>query len=271
MGELSGTGAVLADRAAVVSLPWASFLGWRAGDVRRYETAWGETVRLPAPPVPGQHEANIGPTGEGKTNYLIPLLKLRKYVMVLDAKGEDPTLDKAGFTRISGVPPGRKFPREVQKALDEGRPVRLIVGGAADSRRQYERLAALMAEALEYARFSGGWTIYADEFEVLSSQQMFNLARDFNLMLNTARARKTSVITAYQAQAWVSKHAIRQARIATLWRTGDPDMIKAVARALGRNWRHAADAIDQLPPFTVLVIPRGANSGPMMITRPPKL
>jgi hypothetical protein len=155
--------------------------------------------------------------------------------------------------------------------LAEGRPVRLIVGGPLRTARQEIALQQLMQDALDFARYTGHWTVYADEFEVLSSQQMFNLAGKFNRMLNTARRDRQSVWTAYQAQAWVSKHAVRQARLATLWRTGDPDMIKAVARAMGRDWREVGPAVDALPIFNSLTIPRGANSGPMIVTNAPKL
>lgn len=257
--------------AAVVALEWDAFIEWRTGHRLEQVTAWGERVELPPPPVPGQHEAAIGPTGEGKTNHVVPLLQRRRYVIALDPKGEDETLARSGFRRITALPPRGRLPRDVRKDLEQGRPVRLIVGGAMDSAKQEAELRRLMGEAIDFARYSGHWTIFADEFEILTSQQMFNFAPVFNRMLNSARARKTSVWTAYQAQAWVPRHAIRQARSATVWNTGDESMIKAVSQSLGRNWREVKAAVDQLPPFHSLTIRRGANGGPMIVTMAPKL
>lgn len=255
----------------VVALHWDDFILWRTGRKLTHRNAAGQLVRLPPPPVPGQHEAAIGPTGEGKTNHVVPLLQRRKYAIALDPKGEDETLAKSGFTRVLSLPPRGRLPRQVRRDLEEGRPVRLIVGGEMRTAQQEAELRRLMGEAIDFCKYSGHWTIFADEFEVLTSTQMFNFAPQFNTMLNTARARKISVWTAYQAQAWVSKHAIRQARQATLWTTGDRDMIKAVSQALGRNWRDVAPAVDLLPPFHSLTIRRGANSGPMIITIAPEL
>lgn len=257
--------------AAVVALDWPDFIAWRTGHLLEQTAAWGERVDLPPPPVPGQHEANVGPTGEGKTNHVVPLLQRRRYVIALDPKGEDETLARSGFRRVLSLPPHGRLPRDVRKDLEQGRPVRLIVGGAMNNARQEAELRRLMGEAIDFARYSGHWTIFADEFEILTSQQMFNFGPVFNRMLNSARARKTSVWTAYQAQAWVPRHAIRQARSVTVWNTGDKDMIRTVAQALGRDWRQVAPAIDQLPPFHSVTIRRGANGGPMILTMAPKL
>ena len=58
-------------------------------------------------------------------------------------------------------------------------------------------------------------TLFVDEFELLSSQRMMRLGTMIERMLITARRDKTSVITTFQAPAWVSKHALpgRQLRL----------------------------------------------------------
>ena len=84
-------------------------------------------------------------------------------------------------------------------------------------------------------------------------------------MLITARRDKASVLTSFQAAAWVSKHATRQARFAVIWPTGDRDMIKNVAQSMGRDWRQVAAAVDELRLFHVPVI-RGASPGPFICT-----
>ena len=232
---------------------------------------------------PGQHIAMIGPTGEGKSTFAGGLLSLRDYVLALDPKGEDTTLSSTGFQRVSKLPSeigvweriqhsaaARQWNR-IHQDIAEGKPARLIVGGPARTIEEDNRNQSLMHRAFTYAREAGGWTVYVDEFELVSSREIFNLGRWVNRMLISARSEGTSVVTSYQAQAWVSKHATRQAQMAVVWQTGDRDMIKNVASAMGRDWREIAAAIDELPKYHALVIPRGKNSGPLICTSAPKL
>ena len=246
----------------VVTLDWDTFLA--------YMTDTWE---------PGAHIANIGPTGEGKTTVNVGLLDTRKYVMALDPKGEDETLEQAGWTRVSHVP-GERMPwfsrdrktwNKIHQDIAEGRPARVIVGGKSDTDEQDARLVELMRKAISYARHARGWTLYVDEFELLSSQRMFRLGPPVERMLISARRAKTSIVTSFQAAAWVSRHATRQARFTIMYSTGDRDMIKNVARAMGRDWNALGQAVDELPKFYVLVIPRGRNGGPMILTTAPEL
>ena len=127
-----------------------------------------------------------------------------------------------------------------------------------------------MEDALEYARQSGGWTVYADEYQLLADQRMYRLGPNVERMLISARRDKTSVVTAFQAPAWVPKAATRQSSIIVCWRTRDEDMVKNVARAAGRPWKMLGAVIDELPKYHVLVIPDELRA-PMMITTAPKI
>lgn len=264
----------------VVWLSWDEYLGWLAGKVRQAETAWGEQVKLGAPWAPGQHMALIGTTGDGKTTHAVGVLELRKYVLALDPKGEDETLAESGYTRVRDLPKDglgawrgkdQTTWRQIHKGIDEGRGARVIVGGGARTDAEDDRLQKLMRAAITYCRHAGGWTLYVDEFELLSSQRMFHLGPLIERMLITARRDRTSVVTSFQAPAWVSKHATRQAKWTVVWPIGDPDMIKTVAQGMGRNWKEVGQAVDELPQFHTLTIPRGKRGGPMVITRAPKL
>ena len=233
---------------------------------------------------PGQHIASIGPTGEGKTTYNVGLLGVRKYVMALDPKGKDETLSGSGYARVTSLPPmgglaklryrakqdGRTW-EDIFKRIDAGQPASVIVGGDARNADEDQKLVKLMGEAIAYARHSRGWTLYVDEFELLSSQRMFRLGPPVERMLISARHARTSIVTSFQAAAWVSKHATRQARFAVMYPTGDRRMITAVAESMGRDWRQLAEAVDELPKFYCLVIPRGKNGGPMMLVSAPKV
>jgi hypothetical protein len=130
--------------------------------------------------------------------------------------------------------------------------------------------ATLMATAIEAVRAEGGWTIYADEFQLLADRRMYGLDKEIEALLIAARSRGTSVVTAFQAPAWVPKAGTRQVTFAVMWPTRDRDMIKTVAEAMGRPWKELAEAVDELPPFHVLVIPKKIRA-PMVITHAPKL
>lgn len=252
----------------LVYLPWHQVVRWLTGSLRAVTRPEGR-IELAPPWFPGAHWALVGPTGEGKTTVAVALLALRKYVLALDPKGEDETLAASGYERVIGLPPRKAFPKDVQEALDDGRPVRLIVGSAARTDEEDVRLQSLMREAITYARHAGGWTLYVDEFELLSSQRMFNQGPLIERMLITARREKSSIMTSFQAQAWVSKHATRQATFVVMFPTRDRAMIKAVAESMGRPWQALEAAVDELPDYHVIIIPKKIRA-PMIITKAPK-
>jgi hypothetical protein len=251
----------------VVGLTWDKFLSYMA-DV------WE----------PGQHLAAIGPTGEGKTTTIGGLLSTRKWVMALDPKGEDETLSATGYERVFTLPTefrglvyrvnnwaaARQWDA-IENRIAKGLPARIIVGGPSRTVQQDASNQDLMRRSFAYAREAGGWTVYVDEFELVSSARQFNLGKNVERMLISARRDGTSVVTSFQAPAWVSKHATRQARFTLMWPTGDEDMIQAVARGMGRNWRDLKTVVENLPPFHVAVVPRGPLGGPYIVTSAPKL
>src|SRR5258708_5196592 len=87
---------------------------------------------------------------------------------------------------------------------------------------------------------------------------------------NDRRKNRTSVVTAFQAAAWVPKASTRQATFVVIWPTRDRGMIKAVCEAMGREWQEVSRAIDMLPRFFVLVIPKQVRA-PLILVHPPKL
>ena len=237
------------DGARVVGAPWNTFLDWLAD-------TWD----------PGQHFALIGPTGEGKTTFAVGILKLRKWVLALDPKGEDDTLTASGFTRITKLP----LPRRIRNDIAEGKPARLIIGGGARTDEEERTLRELMRRTVALVRQQGGWTLYADEFQILADLRMFNLGKPIEQALISARGKGTSVVTSYQAPAWVPKAATRQAWGTAIWPTRDIAMIKSVAESMGRDWHELQAAVNVLPPYHPLIIPKSIHA-PYVITHPPKI
>lgn len=237
------------DDTQVFAAPWTMFTKW-------FKDEWK----------PGQHVALVGPTGEGKTTFAVQILQQRKWVLALDPKGEDPTLQASGFERILEWPP----PSKIRDDIAEGKPARLIVGGSIRTEKDKKKLVELMHRAVEGVRGEGGWTLYADEFQLLSDRRMYGLDKPIEELLVAARARGTSVVTAFQAPAWVPKAATRQATYCVIWPTRDINMIKTVAESMGREWKELVAAVKELPSYHILVIPKKVHA-PMVLVHPPRI
>ncbi len=212
---------------------------------------------------PGQHMALVGPTGEGKSTFAVGLLKDRNYVLALDPKGGDDTLAASGFLRTPGWPP----PEHIWQDIADGKPARLILGrkGAPP-----EELAEEFRAALNSVLDSGGWTVYVDEFQIAADRRMMKLDAEVERLLVSARYKKVSIITSFQAPAWVPSAATRQARWIMVWPTRDDDCIKRVAEKAGRDKKVLMEIVHKLPSYHALVIPP-KSTVPMIITKPPKV
>jgi hypothetical protein len=253
-----------------VLLDWErEFLPWSRGKLRAKPVS-RETIPLPDPWKPGMHWALCGVTGDGKSTHGVGMLKTRKWVCALDPKGEDETLEAAGYMRVRTMPPPKKQDKEIWERINQGLPVGLVAGFEAKTDEDDEAMRKLMRETINWCRRSRGWTLYVDEFELLSSQRMMRLGDSIERMLITARRAGTSVMTAFQNPAWVSKHAIRQAGLSTVWQTGNQQLVKAVAEATGRDWKVLAAVMDELPKWHSVTIPKDMRR-PMLVTKAPKI
>ena len=263
-------------RKLAVALTPGEFLAWARGELREFDG-----MALGPPWQPGQHIAMIGKTREGKTNFVVWLLsELRRYVLALDPKGEDESLSASGWTRVSTVPGGTRQPKilsqewktwqQIERDKAEGRPVRIIAGVQSRSRAEDQANKLLMRDAIEYARQTGGWSLYVDEHQILSDRRMYGLGEDIARQAISAARDKMSVLASMQYLAWVEKAATRQATLIVLWRTRSREMIKLAAEVSGRPWQEIAAAVDQLPKYWLLLIPDELRA-PMIMVRPPKV
>lgn len=254
-----------------VLLSWPNYLAWLKGR-KATATLAGESVPLPPAWKPGQHWALIGKTREGKTNFAVAVLReCRKYVLALDPKGEDETLSASGWERVTGLPPHKPFPRDIQKRLDEGRePVRLIVGLDSRTQESDEANKKLMSQAVEYVRESRGWTLYADEHQILTDPRMFRVGPQVARAAVSAASAKTSVVTTMQYLSWSEKAPIRQASLISIWKTRNRDLVKKLADETGRDWKELGAVIDELKKYDMLTLSDEVRA-PVIVTRPPKI
>jgi hypothetical protein len=227
---------------------WEDFLEW-------FSRVWK----------PGQHVALVGPTGMGKSTFAVGILELRRYVLALDPKGGDETLESSGYERLTSWP----LPNEAYDRIAEGKHARYIVGNISRTLSDRIKLRQVLADTLAGVFESRGWTVYADEFQLLADRKMMNLGNLVEQLLIAARSKFITVVTSYQAPAWVPAAASRQATWIVLWPTRDVDVVKKLANVVGRDWRMIWSAMKALPPFHVLIIGRNPHE-PMVVTSAPE-
>lgn len=214
---------------------------------------------------PGQHVALIGKTGCGKSTFACGILQHRKYLLALDPKGGDSTLGTLNLPRLLHWPPEGK----VWDDVAEGKPARFVVGGKVRTAADRVGLRTLLRDTLNGVFELGGFTCYVDEFQILADRKMMNLATEVETLLVAARDKGVSVVTSYQAPAWVPTAASRQATWVVIWPTRDQNVVKALGAIVGRSWQMLWEAMQELPDHHVLII--GPNPrDPMIITSAPR-
>ncbi len=215
---------------------------------------------------PGQHVAYVGPTGTGKTTAAVTMLKPRKYVLALDPKGGDDTLRKLGFPRLSKWPPPRSFWRDVE----EGKPMRRIVGAVCRRTEDYGPLAAQLKACVDDVFAAGGFTLYVDELEIAA--RFMRLAATIELFLIAARNKGISVVTAFQRPAYVPTTASSQTSWFATFYTRDTDVVGRLAEMAGRPKHEMRGMVRGLAamPYSLLLFSRDPRM-PVVVTKPPKV
>ena len=237
----------------VISQGWDEFAPWFA---QRWE--------------PGQHVAVVAPTGAGKTGLIVALLRLRRWVAAVDAKGGDKTLrtlTKHGYKRVIKWPPPR---RELDDKLEERQPVRLIVGYDRPTREQLPKHRQVIADCLGYAFDAGGWTVALDELQMTADRRLMGLGAQIETLLILARDRGVSVVSAYQRPANVPPSASEMSTWFVVGYTRDADTVATLGAEAGQSRAAMRGAVKALgsQPHALLVFSRSPYD-PIIVTRAP--
>jgi hypothetical protein len=230
-------------------LAWNDFLSW-------LDDNWEQ----------GQHISLIAPTGSGKTTFASHIISRRKWVIALDPKGGDSTLAKLGWERLKSWPP----PWSIRSRIQQGEPVRLIVGFKPRKLDEVMKLRELQRKTLEGAFMQGGWTLYVDEAQVLSDPRMMAVRGPLEELMIAARDRKVSVVSSTQAPKWASRALWEQATYIATTTTRDREIIRRLADVLGQDRAELEGVLTRLPRF-YWIFASNSPWEPLILTKPPRL
>jgi hypothetical protein len=235
----------------VEALEWNSeFLPW-------FKDAWK----------PGEHVSLIAPTGAGKTTFASGILNLRKYVLALDAKGGDSTLEALQYPRLEKWPGVKSMTRKVEDNDKNNVHSRFLVGNKARSSSELDQLLQTMTRTLNEVYEMGGWTVYADELMILTDNRQFNLRKEVDRLLIAARDLGVSFVGSFQAPTWVTPMAGKQSTWVAVSYTRDTDVVNRLAEILGRPKPEIRGAIKGLEQYSWIIVGRNPRE-PLRVTIP---
>jgi hypothetical protein len=155
----------------------------------------------------------------------------------------------------------------VEKNDSDGVPSRFIVGPRAHTTADHAKLTAVTKAAMDDAFDMGGWTVYADELQILTDPRMMNLRAEADRMLIAARDKGLSFISSYQAPSWVTPHAAKQSTWVAVSYTRDTDVVNRLAEILGRPKAEIRGALEGLEKYAWLIVGRNPRE-PYRLTIP---
>lgn len=197
-----------------------------------YRVPWGQFRKTVIDRMkPGEHVCMVGPTGAGKSTLGYHLIKNRPYVVVLDAKGGDSTLDAMGMEVVHEWPL-----RNEQARINRGHPIRMILRPVSFGRERFTEAHDLFTECITRSLQSRKWTLYVDELRLTSDGRTIDLGPEIEVAYMTGRGREVSFISATQAPVFVPGASRDQSMHQFHWPLTDRMRRKRQAEIVGMDY-----------------------------------
>lgn len=206
------------------------------------------------------HQSLIAQTGGGKSyliaNGILPLIE-DENVLIIDVKGDDPTLAEVGKP-VRKIP--SRFGRSFYDWISEGKPrehwYRLEVSDDwTDARNQ-------VGKALQTIYKEGKWTVVFDETRALTETRIpsLNLGPQVEQMWLRGRSRQVCVVAATQGPRWVPRSFYEQAQFHWIGAVEDTDSKKRLLE-IGGFEKYHLDTLKDLPQYHYVYTDRLDETG----------
>lgn len=210
---------------------------------------WDEVYRKLSGPegfLQGEHVTIIGPTGGGKTHIALEVAEIRKYVLFIACKPEDPLIDDLqshGYFLINKMEIPYVQDRQSKKIIPAYNRVvywprlssdhvsRLKPDKVLYEEKKMQRPA--VQSAIGYVRKNKHWCLILDESTWICRDLM--LQRDVDSALFTFRTLNASIILCMQRPKWAGQYALSQPTHLFLFQTAHKDDAKALGDITGVN------------------------------------
>lgn len=207
----------------------------------------------------GEHITLIGPTGVGKTELMVELLRLRRWGIFLNTKRRDNTqrtlTKELGFRRIrKGVDVN---PEVTSRYIVSPRWPRKLDSAATDALHR-----SVFSDVLARAFWQTNWTVGIDELEYINRD--LKIESPVNRLLRQGRSQGNSMILGTQRPRHVTLHAYEQATHLFMWRQADLSNIVRASELAGVNRAVVLEVLPTLSKHDTLYI--NTVTGEMFVT-----